>query len=117
MPDTALPRGEHEEFRRTVEAKFANIDAENKRQNERLRILEETTTQIAEMNVTLQKQSDNISKLSDNISQLAENQKAEGERLKELEGKDGEMWRTVVKYAITVIVGALVGYALTTFGL
>lgn len=114
--DTALPRGEHEEFRRTVEAKFANIDAENKRQNERLRLLEDTTNQIAEMNVTLQKQSDNIQTLSNNIAQLADSQKAEGERLKELEGKDGEMWRAVVKYAITVIVGALVGYVISTFG-
>lgn len=117
MESTPITRAEHDEFRRTIEAKFDVLASENKRQNERLKIVEETTKQISEMNVTLQKQSDNISKMSENISRLANVQEAESARLKELEGRDGKMWQTTVKLVLTGVVGAIVGFILSLIGI
>ncbi|MCC8170151.1 MAG: hypothetical protein LIO59_07335 [Oscillospiraceae bacterium] len=115
--DTAITRAEHEEFRRTVDANFDALIAEDKRLNERLKVVEETNRQISDMNITLQKQSDNITKLSENISAIAKAQDAENKRLKELESRDGKKWRTAVDYALTLVVGLLVGFIATRLGI
>ena len=39
------------------------------------------------------------------------------ERLKKLENRDGDMWRTVIKYAITAIVGGVLTFILTRIGI
>ncbi|MCC8161029.1 MAG: hypothetical protein LIO53_06970 [Oscillospiraceae bacterium] len=115
--DNPITRAEHEEFRRTVDANFDAMIAEDKRLSERLKVVEETNKQISDMNVTLQKQSDNITALSENISAIARAQDAENKRLKELESRDGKKWRTVVDYALTLAVGLLVGFIATRLGL
>ncbi|MCC8169050.1 MAG: hypothetical protein LIO59_01470 [Oscillospiraceae bacterium] len=56
--DTAITRAEHEEFRRMVDANFDALTVEDKRLNERLKVVEETNRQISDMNITLQKQRD-----------------------------------------------------------
>ena len=111
--DTPITRAEHEEFRRTVAARFDVVEAEDKRLNERLKVIEETNKQISDMNVTLQKQSDNITALSKNLADIAKTQDAENARLKALEGRDGEKWRQVVGYLITAVIGAAVTLVFT----
>ena len=85
--DTPVSMGMHNEFKDAVKAEIKALEAEDKRLNERLKIVEETGRQISEMNVTLQKQSDNIAILSESINSMVETQKAESQRIKELEDK------------------------------
>jgi len=48
----------------------------------------------------------------------AENKRLEEENnRKKLENRDGDMWRTVVKYVITAVAGGLVTFALTRIGI
>ncbi|MCD8390482.1 MAG: hypothetical protein LUD03_01410, partial [Firmicutes bacterium] len=115
--DHPITRAEHEEFRKTIEANFDAMVAEDKRLNERLKIVEETNKQISDMNVTLQKQSDNITSLSRNLADIAKTQEAENARLKELEGRDGNKWRKVVDEALVLIVGLLIGAVAAKLGL
>lgn len=103
MDSTSITRAEHEEFCKRVEA-------EDHRQNERLEILEEQTKQFTDLVLS-------VRELAQSVKQLAEIQKAQGEKLDELESKDGEMWRRVSGYVITSIIGLVVGYLFHKLGL
>ena len=103
MDSTPITRAEHEEFCKRVEA-------EDRRQNKRLEILEEQTKQFIDLVLSVQE-------LAQSVKQLAEIQKAQGEKLDELESRDGEMWRRVSSYVITSIIGLVVGYLFHKLGL
>ena len=48
---------------------------------------------------------------------MVKEQEQQGKRLTALESRDGEMWRKVVTYAITAVVGILVGFAAKQIGM
>ena len=48
---------------------------------------------------------------------MVQEQEKQGQRLAELEGRDGEMWRKVIGYAATAIIGILIGYIFTQIGM
>lgn len=103
MDSTPITRAEHEEFCKRVEA-------EDHRQNERLEILEEQTKQFTDLVLS-------VRELALSVKQLAEIQKVHGEKLDELESRDGEMWRRVSGYVITSIIGLVVGYLFHKLGM
>lgn len=103
MDSTPITRAEHEEFCKRVEA-------EDNRQNERLENLEEQTKQFTDLVLS-------VRELAQSVKQLAEIQKVQGEKLDELESRDGEMWRRVSGYVITSIIGLVVGYLFHKLGL
>lgn len=103
MDSTPITRAEHEEFCKRVEA-------EDNRQNKRLEILEEQTKQFTDLVLS-------VRELAQSVKQLAETQKAQGEKLDELESRDGEMWRRVSGYVITSIIGLVIGYLFHKLGL
>lgn len=103
MDSTPITRIEHEEFCKRVEA-------EEHRQNKRLEILEEQTKQYIDLVLS-------VRELAQSVKQLAEIQKAQGEKLDELESRDGEMWRRVSGYVITTIIGLVVGCLFHKLGL
>lgn len=101
--DTSITRAEHEEFRRRIEE-------ENKRQDKRIEILEENAKRIEGLNSS-------IEKLALNMENMLKEQLKQGKRLEVLEARDGEMWRKVVSYAITAIVGIVIGFLFKQFGM
>ena len=103
MDSTPITRAEHEEFCKRVEE-------EDHRQNKRLEILEEQTKQFTDLVLS-------VRELAQSVKQLAEIQKVQGEKLDELESRDGEMWRRVSGYVITSIIGLVVGYLFHKLGL
>lgn len=48
---------------------------------------------------------------------MVKEQEAQGKRLVSLENKDGEMWRKVVGYVVTTVIGIVVGFVFTQIGL
>nr|DAI66991.1 MAG TPA: vesicle-associated membrane protein 2 [Caudoviricetes sp.] len=103
MDITPITRAEHEEFCKRVEA-------EDHRQNKRLDILEEQTKQLIDL-------VSSVRELAQSVKQLAEIQNVQGEKLDELESRDGEMWRRVSGYVITSIIGLVIGYLFHKLGL
>lgn len=101
--DTPITRAEHEEFRKRLEA-------EDKRLNIRLTIVEEDLKNIKDLTAS-------VEKLATNMENMMKIQEKQGNRLEELEGRDGAMWREVVKIALTVLVGGVIGFALSQIGL
>ena len=101
--DSPITRAEHEEF-------CKRIDAENNRQHQRIKLLEEQTKQVTEIALS-------VRELAQSIKQMAETQKEQGEKLEKLESRDGEMWRKVTGYIITAIVGIVIGFVFQQIGM
>ncbi len=101
--DTPITRAEHEEFRRRMEE-------EHKRQDRRIELLEESTEKLNTLNTS-------IEKLAVNMESMLKEQLQQGKRLEVLENRDGEMWRKVVGYIVTAVVGAALGFVFTQLGL
>ena len=94
--DTPLTRAEHEEFRRAV-------DAEHKRIHHRLDSMEKATEQIGSLAVS--------------VETMAKAQQEQGEKLEELENRDGEMWRKVAGYILTAVLGIVIGFLFKQVGI
>lgn len=101
--DASITRAEHEEF-------CKRIDAENHRQNQRLKLLEEQTKQVTDLALS-------VKELAQSIKQMTETQKEQGEKLEKLESRDGEMWRKVTSYIITAIIGIVIGFVFQQIGM
>ena len=95
--DTPITRAEHEEFRRRLEE-------ENKRQDRRIELLENSIQQINTLATS-------VERLALSVEQMVKEQERQGDRLETLENRDGERWRQVVGYVITAIVGVVIGFA------
>ncbi|MCC8014700.1 MAG: hypothetical protein LIO87_05845 [Eubacterium sp.] len=108
--DSYLSRGEHEEFRKTINAEFENFKNEDTRINKRLTAVEEATKQIQSLTLSVQE-------LATNIKTMCETQKKESDRLAALENRDGEMWRKVSSYIITTVIGLIIGFIFTKLGI
>jgi len=96
-------REEHTEFAKRIED-------EQHRQNRRIELLEEAVKQNTALTVS-------VEKLANSMKNMANEQIKQGERLEALEGRDGEMWRTVVKYVLTAALGLVIGLVATQIGL
>ena len=100
--DEFLRRDVHEEF-------AGRMEDEHKRINHRLGKVEETIGEINRLTLSVQS-------LAESVQRMCKEQERQSERLQTLEGRDGEKWREVVKYLITGVVGAAVGYIMTRLG-
>lgn len=108
--DAPITRAEHEEFRRSMELANQNLADENKRQNHRLDDLEETVKAQTALAVS-------VERLATNMENMLKEQKDQGKRLEILEGRDGELWRKVVGYLVTAVVGIVLGFVFTQVGM
>lgn len=97
-----ISREEHEEFRRRMEE-------EDKRQNRRIEILENSVHQIGEIATS-------VEKMAVSLQSMVKEQEQQGKRLEALESRDGEMWRKVVGYAVTALAGAVIGFMMKQVG-
>nr|DAN91126.1 MAG TPA: Fusion of phage phi29 Gp7 division, FtsL, CELL CYCLE [Bacteriophage sp.] len=101
--DGPISRAEHEEFAR-------RIDAQEKRQDRRLELLEENVREIGALTVSVQK-------LAQSLQSMVKEQEQQGRRLQALESRDGEKWRKLMGYiataltsgAVTLLLSHLVG--------
>lgn len=98
-----VTREEHKEFAK-------RMDEKNARQDARLGELETTTKQIYSLTVS-------VEKLAANMESMLREVTAQGNRLKVLENRDGEMWRKVVGFALSALVGGAIGFLLKSIGM
>lgn len=101
--DQPIARAEHEEFRRRLEE-------ENKQQDKRIEILEQNVQQVSSLTVS-------VAKMAQSLELMVKEQERQGERLEVLEGRDGEMWRKVMGYIVTAIVGIVIGFIFNQIGI
>ena len=58
-----------------------------------------------------------VGKLASSIESMVKEQEKQGRRLETLEDRDGSMWRMIVAYGATAIVGIFIGYIAQQLGL
>lgn len=92
--DAPISRGEHEEFAR-------RIDAQEKRQDRRLELLEENVREIGALTASVQK-------LAQSLQSMVKEQEQQGRRLQALESRDGEKWRKLMGYIATALTSGAV---------
>ena len=113
--DTPITRAEHEAFSDLMKAENKRIEEENIRQNKRLEMLESNMQQIITQQLTTLTAT--IERLNLSVSNILKEQSEISERLKKLENRDGETWRTIVKYALTAVVGGITTFVVATLGM
>lgn len=101
--ENPITRAEHEEFRRRLEE-------ENKRQDTRIGILEDSVRQIGALATS-------VEKLAVSMQSMLKEQEKQGKRLEALEDRDAEKWRKVMGYIATAIVGIVLGYLFKRIGM
>lgn len=101
--DAPITRAEHEEFRRRLED-------EGRRQDRRIELLEESIEKTQTLTIS-------VERLATSMENMCKEQEKQGKRLEALEGKDGEMWRKVVGYIATAIIGIVLGFVFRQFGM
>ena len=101
--DETISRKEHEEFCKRMEE-------EHHRQNKRLELLEGSVKQIGSLATS-------VEKLALSLQSMVREQEQQGRRLEVLENRDGEMWRKVVGYLVTAVIGIVIGYVFKQIGM
>lgn len=101
--DDAITRAEHEEFRKRLEE-------QNQRQNKRISLLEESVREMGALTTS-------VERLAVSMESMVKEQEKQGKRLEVLEGRDGEMWRKVVGYIATAVIGIILGFVFTQIGM
>lgn len=101
--ENPISRAEHEEFRRRLEE-------ENRRQDKRIELLEDNMRELNQLTTS-------VGKLATSVESMVKEQEKQGQRLETLEDRDGAMWRKVVGYAVTAVVGIVIGYVARQIGL
>lgn len=101
--DQYLTISEHKEYAK-------RMDDEHHRQNHRITELEKQTAQNNKLLVS-------VEKLALSMENMQKEQKEQGDRLEALESRDGEMWRKVVSYVITAVIGAVIGFIFKHIGI
>ena len=110
-----LTRAEHEEFARRMTAENKRLEDENTRQNKRIEQLENTVNQIVVQQPTAL--TGTIQALKTSVDATIKEQAEIGERVKKLEDKDGDMWRTAVKYVLSALLGGVVVFIMSRIGI
>ena len=83
---------------------------ENSRQNHRIDLLEENVRGMSALATS-------VEKLATNMEGMVKEQERQGKRLEALEGRDGEMWRKIVGYIITAVIGIILGFIFRQIGM
>lgn len=97
-------------LKEVFEETLKRMEDENTRQNHRIQTLEDSIGQI--LNLT-----SSVERLATNMEHMVKEQQEQGERLKVLEARDGDMWRKVVSYSITAVLSIVIGYLASRLGL
>lgn len=101
--DTPITRAEHEEF-------VKRMQDEHKRIHHRIADVEKTADRIHDLAASTER-------LAVSVEQMAKVQNSHGEQIERLEARDGEMWRKVITYGITAVIGIVIGFVFNQIGM
>ena len=119
--DEMISRAEHEEFVRRMTSENKRLEDENDRQNKRLTALEENAKKVTDLTVSIRELAINVQNMAAELKRqgdrMEQQVKRTGERLEKLESRDGEMWRKVVGYIATAVLGIVIGFVFHQIGM
>ena len=96
--------------RREYEEHNLRMEDEHKRQNRRIEQLEKDSQTQTQTLIAIERIAVSVENMQNELSD-------QGKRLDELESHDGEMWRKVIGYGVSSIVGAVICFIFTQIGM
>ena len=100
----------HKEFEKRMISENERLADEDKRQNKRIDVLEDTVRQIGDLTAS-------VKELAVSMKNMAKLQEQQGKDIEGLKNRDGEMWRKVTGYVITAVVSIVVGFIFAQIGM
>ena len=100
----------HKEFEKRMISENQRLSDEDKRQNKRIEALEDTVRQIGDLTTS-------VKELAVSMKNMAKLQEQQGQDIEELKNRDGEMWRKVMGYIVTAVIGAVITLVFTQIGM
>ena len=110
MDEDYISRKEHNEFALRMGIENKRLEDEDKRQNNRIDILEKNVSQISSL-------ANSVDKLAVNMDGMLKELEKQGKRVATLESRDGEMWRKVTGHIITAVISIIIGYIFARIGM
>jgi len=83
---------------------------------ERMKALDDRINKVEAVTEEIHNLTLSVERLTITISNVVRQQENQESRIDLIEAKDGEMWRTFVKYVITAVVGVVVGFVMRNVG-
>ena len=83
---------------------------------ERMKALDDRINKVEAITEEIRNLTLSVERLTLTLSNVVKEQESQENRLEIIEAKDGEMWRTFVKYLITAVVGVIVGFVMRHVG-
>lgn len=83
---------------------------------ERMKALDDRINKVEAVTEEIHNLTLSVERLTITLSNVVRQQESQENRIDSIEAKDGEMWRTFVKYVITAVVGVVVGFVMRNAG-
>lgn len=83
---------------------------------ERMKALDDRINKVEAITEEIHNLTLSVERLTITLSNVVRKQENQENRIDLIEAKDGEMWRTFVKYVITAVVGVVVGFVMRNVG-
>lgn len=83
---------------------------------ERMKALDDRINKVEAVTEEIHNLTLSVERLTITLSNVVRQQENQENRIDIIEAKDGEMWRTFVKYVITAVVGVVVGFVMRNVG-
>ena len=83
---------------------------------ERMKALDDRINKVEAVTEEIHNLTLSVERLTITLSNVVRQQESQENRIDSIESKDGEMWRTFVKYVITAVVGVVVGFVMRNVG-
>ena len=84
--------------------------------NERMKGLENRIDRVEAVSEEIRNLTLSVERLAITVENLVKTAESNDSRIKALEEKDGEMWRSIVRYAITAAASFVIGYVMKNIG-
>lgn len=85
------------------------LEEENTRQNHRISNLEKAVEENGKLLIT-------VERIANSVETMQKDLNKQGEKLEELDSRDGAKWRKVTEYVALAIIGAGLGFLLAQIG-
>lgn len=83
---------------------------------ERMKALDDRINKVEAITEEIRNLTLSVERLTLTLGNVVKEQESQENRIEIIEAKDGEMWRTFVKYVITAVVGVIVGFVMRHVG-
>lgn len=100
----------HKEFEKRMISENERLADEDKRQNKRIDVVEDTVRQIGDLTAS-------VKELAVSMKNMMKVQEQQGQDIEELKNRDGEMWRKVTGYVITAVISIVIGFIFAQIGM